>query len=257
MVLKSNDNISVRYHKIFDYVLTKEVFFKWQYKNQKILVRDIKSKSQLQREKYSESKLQIAKRASKLISKVPTVLFVGITGSLAMMNADKDSDIDLIIITKRNTLWTTRMLVYGILWAVGYGLRKPDQHNEKDKLCLNMWLDETSLVWDRKDRNIYTGHEIAQIAPLVNKKKIYEIFLQKNKWILDFWPNAVVVQRDGDASWAKYLVHSNNINILEKVAFKLQYLYMKNKITTEIVTPNKAIFHKNDWGKVVMGKLTP
>ena len=118
MVLKSNDNISVRYHKIFDYVLTKEEFFKWQYKNQKILVSDIKSRSQLQREKYSESKLQIAKRASKLISKVPTVLFVGITGSLAMMNADKDSDIDLIIITKRNTLWTTRMLVYGILLAL-------------------------------------------------------------------------------------------------------------------------------------------
>ena len=89
----------------------------------------------------------------------------------------KNSDIDLLIITRKNMLWTTRALVYGVLKVMGYQLRKPEQKSEKDKLCLNMWLDETSLVWDRKDRNIYTGHEIAQIVPLINKKNIYEKFL--------------------------------------------------------------------------------
>ena len=246
----SIDNISVRYHKIFDYSLTKEEAVKWQYKNQKTVVKGGKSETRLQREKYSQKKLKIAQKAVMLISKVPTVLFVGVTGSLAMMNADKNSDIDLLIITRKNMLWTTRALVYGILLVMGYQLRKPEQENEKDKLCLNMWLDETSLVWDKKDRNIYTAHEIAQIVPLINKNNIYERFLYKNIWIISYWPNAVTVRS------IKYVVRGNNVNILEKIAFKLQYLYMKSKITTEIITPYMAIFHKNNWGKVVMNKLS-
>ncbi len=244
-------NISVRYHKIFDYKLTKEEAVKWQYKNQKIVIKGGKSETRLQREKYSQKKLKIAQKAVMLISKVPTVLFVGVTGSLAMMNADKNSDIDLLIITRKNTLWTTRALVYGILLVMGYQLRKPEQKNEKDKLCLNMWLDETSLVWGRKDRNIYTAHEIAQIVPLVNKNDIYERFLFLNKWILDYWPRAVEIRN------LKFEIGKLNgkRNMIERLSFFIQYLYMKNKITTEIVTNNKAIFHKNDWGKVVISKL--
>ncbi len=255
----SIDNISARYHKIFDYSLTKEEAVRWQYKyslttprqsSHSIEDKSKKSKRRIQREWYSQQKLKIAKKSAKLISKIPSVLFVGVTGSLAMMNAEKNSDIDLLIITRKNMLWTTRALVYGVLKVMGYQLRKPEQKSEKDKLCLNMWLDETSLVWDRKDRNIYTGHEIAQIVPLINKKNIYEKFLFENKWILNYWPNAVTIQS------IKYIAHRNNINILEKIFFKLQYLYMKNKITTEIVTLNKAIFHKNDWGMTVKSKLT-
>lgn len=251
MELKFSDSIAVRYHKIFDYKLTKEEAFKWQYKKQKTEVGGLKNKSRLLREKYSKKKLSIAKKAADLISKVPTVLFVGITGSLAMMNADKNSDIDLLIITRKNTLWTTRALVYGLLRVMGYQLRKPEQKNEKDKLCLNMWLDETSLVWDKKDRNIYTAHEIAQIVPLINKQNTYEIFLQKNKWILNYWPNAVEIKKIEYDSQS--MMHK--ANIFERIMFFIQYQYMKHKVTTEIVTPNKAIFHKNDWGNFVMSKL--
>lgn len=249
--LTSLKNISVRYHNIFDYKLTKDEAVKWQYKKQRTVVSGIKNKSRLQREKYSEKKLEIAKRASKLISKVPTVLFVGITGSLAMMNASKNSDIDLIVITKSNFLWTTRFLVYFLVLVSGFSLRKPDQKNEKDKLCLNMWLDQTSLVWEKKDRNIYTAHEIAQIVPLVNKENIYEIFLSRNKWALDYWPNVVSIK--------KGIYHNqkskHKTNVVERLLFFVQFQYMKNKITTEIVTRNKAIFHKNNWGKVVISKL--
>lgn len=249
--LTSLKDISVRYHNIFDYKLTKDEATKWQYKKQKTVVSGIKNKSRLKREKYSEKKLEIAKRAAKLISKVPTVLFVGITGSLAMMNASKNSDIDLIVITKSNFLWTTRFLVYFLVLVSGFGLRKPEQKNEKDKLCLNMWLDQTSLVWEKKDRNIYTAHEIAQIVPLVNKESTYEWFLQSNSWILNYWPNAVQIKKiEYDSQSMAY-----KTNTFERIMFFIQYQYMKHKITTEIVSSNKAIFHKNDWGKVVISKL--
>jgi len=258
MESKSSDSISVRYHDIFDYKLTKDDAIKWQYKNQKVTVKGNKTKTRLEREAYSKKKLIIAKRACKLISKVPTVLFVGITGSLAMMNADKNSDIDLLIITRKNTLWTSRLLCYVVIWLYGYKTRRPEQSDEKDKLCLNMWLDETSLVWDRKDRNIYTAHEIAQVVPLVNKESVYENLLYLNKWILNYWPKAVRIKRieKREKRLVKKL-HTIRYTLyaIEFIARQIQLLYMKNKITTEIVTHNKAVFHKNNWGKKILTRL--
>lgn len=268
--------ISLKYHDIFNYPLTIEELKKWKIGpkflifNSQFLInkksnfyfinkREKIVKKRLQNEKYSKKKLVIAKKAANLISKIPTVSFIGVTGSLAMMNSNKNSDIDLIIITKPNTLWNTRLICYLVIWFFGYKIRKPNNRFEKDKLCLNMWLDEANLVWDKKDRNIYTAHEIAQIIPLVNKNNNYENFLYLNRWILSYWPNAVSVQS------TKFKVQKQQKlsirysvlgTIFEKIAFKLQYFYMRNKITTEIVTPSKAIFHKNDWGKVVMKKLS-
>lgn len=194
MELKSNNGISIRYHDIFDYKLTKPEAIKWQYINQKVTVSGIKNKGRLQREKYSQAKLLLATKAAEIISKIPTVKFVGITGALAMNNASRDSDIDLMIITKSGFLWTTRLFVYLLICLFGIQTRKPKYNLQKDMLCLNMWMDEHLLEWNKKDRNIYTAHEIAQIVPLVNKNNVYEKFLWQNKWILTYWPNAVAVQ---------------------------------------------------------------
>jgi predicted nucleotidyltransferase len=249
----SDNNIAIKYHNIFNYKLTKEEAVKWQYKNYKVEVSGIKNKKRIENEKYSKKKLQIAKNATKILEKIPTVLFVGVTGSLAMMNASKNSDVDLMVITKSDRLWITRFVVYFLLVTNHYTLRRPLSDNEKDKLCLNMWLDEISLVWDKKDRNIYTAHEVLQVVPLINKNNTYEKFIYKNKWALSYWPNAVKIKQY-DLKNTK-LVEYNIMHVFEKIAFRLQYLYMKNKITNEIVTLHKAIFHPNDWGKVILNRL--
>ncbi len=261
MALKSNNQTSIRYHNIFDFKLTKEEINKWQYKREKPSITgitSIKSKNRIEREKHSQKKLKIANRAATLISKIPSVKFVGITGSLAMMNSNRDSDIDLMIITESNTLWLTRLLILLILLILRIPFRRAGKRDEKNRLCLNMWLDETDFVWDKKDRNIYTAHEIAQIVPLVNKDKTYEKFIYLNRWILNYWPNSVAiqstrytVQRQQNLS-TKYYVLST---IVERLAYKIQYWYMSKKITREVITPTRAIFHPNDWGKVVIKKL--
>ena len=43
---------------------------------------------------------------------------------------------------------------------------------------------------------------------------------------------------------------------VEKMAFRIQYTYMQKKITREVVTPTRALFHPQDWGKVVFGRLS-
>ena len=179
---------SVKYHNLFDYKLIKSDFPKWQYKDE-LIINNLKltiDKKRYQRKIISEKKLLIARKASKILSLILTVKMIGITGSLAMQNSTEDSDIDLMIVTKKGTLWLSRLLSYFVLCTMHYVLRRPNDRNQRDALCLNMWLDESDLIWKKSDRNIYTAHEIAQIVPLVNKDKTYEKFLYQNKWILDF-----------------------------------------------------------------------
>lgn len=255
--------LSEKYHAIFDFKLVKLDLPKWLAKGDKSTksIKSTKSSTRLKREKISREKLKIAKKACKLLSKIPTVKFVGVTGGLAMLNAGPDSDIDLMIITSKNRLWLTRLWAYYILHTTYYILRKPRSSYQRNALCLNIWMDEDDLVWPKEDRNIYTSHEIAQIIPLVNKDSTYERFLYKNKWILSYWPFAI------DLKYMEYRIlylpthktQYTTYNILytffEWLAYKLQYLYMKNKITREVVTPTRALFHPQDWGKVVLDRL--
>lgn len=274
--LLDNEKTSILYHDLFDYPLSFPDLIRW--KSGKSFSSGKSEFSiaikrgyyfldghegliykRLLRKRISAKKMSIAKRAAKVLSLTPGIKMVAVTGSLAMENSSEESDIDIMIITKAGALWTTRAFVYFALHVFGFTTRKPNDNYQKDKLCLNMWLDEDDLVWKKYDRNAYTSHEIAQIVPLVNKDKTYEKFLFTNKWILSYWPSAVRVQS------TKYNAQRPNIlstmyyvlsTTLESVAFKLQYQHMKSKITREVVTKTRALFHPQDWGKVVLSRLS-
>lgn len=264
--LNTSERFSVFYHNLFEYPLTFSELVKWtprnapetgprvDYKNGYYF---IKGKEGLiykrnVRKRFSRRKRKIAERVSKIVSFIPGMKMVAISGSLAMDNAGKESDIDLIFITKRGRLWTTRIAVYMLLKLFNFRLRKPRNPYQKDRLCLNIWLDESDLEWSKKERNFYTAHEILQIVPLISKGGVYEHFLSVNKWALKFWPNAAEVRLNkNSSSYTKPL----KLNVLEMLCFKIQYSYMKHKITREVVTPTRAIFHPNNLSKKILGKM--
>ncbi len=276
---------SILYHDIFDYPLNSSELFKWKAgKLSKEFSRDevrVESKlgyyfkkgrsnlvpKRLIREKVSKLKFQKARKVGNMLKYFPTVQMVAVTGALSMNNADEESDIDLMIVTKSGTLWMTRGVVWVLLKSLGISLRTPGDKNEKDKICLNIWLDEIDLAWIRKERNIFSAHEIAQVAPLVNKNETYEKFLFRNSWIKDYWPNAAEISSkehvvSSKEHWCMKLIspmlHSACyiLQLIEKVAFRLQYFYMKDKITRETITPTRALFHPVDWKKIVLSRLS-
>ena len=270
--LSKEEIASLFYHDIFEYPLTMNELIKWSV-GEKILSTDpslkINTKSgyfflndregivlkRLMRKRISVRKFEIAKEATRIFSLVPTIKMVAVTGALAMENAADESDVDLLIITKKSSLWTTRLLVYLLFKVFHFNVRKPKEKFQKDKFCLNMWLDEDHLSWPSQKRNIYTAHEIAQIRPLINKDLTYEKFISKNRWVQNFWPNTVKV--DENLKFSKRRKTSFSFGITEKLAFWFQYRYMRKKITREIVTPTRALFHPVDWSKFVLQKLSP
>jgi predicted nucleotidyltransferase len=269
--LSPGEELSVYYHNLFDYPLNFQDLIKWK-ANETQIARfegSVIRKSgyfyqegregliykRLLRKRVSAKKMTIARRAAKTLSLIPTVRMVAVTGSLAMQNSSPESDIDLLVITGKGSLWTTRLISYLMLKLVGASVRKPHDKNEKDKLCLNMWLDESDTLCNKNDRNLYTAHEIAQIVPLINKQGTYEKLLQNNKWILDFWPNSVRIAKN-KKSFNRVERKDSTFQVLEKFLFKIQRRHMKPKITREVVTSTRALFHPQNWGKVVMGRLS-
>ncbi len=261
------EKFAVYYHNLFDFPLSFSELIKWtpaKYSyDSKTKIEVVCEKGycfvsgraglpykRLLRKRYSIRKMLIAKKASNLLSKIPSIKMIAISGSLAMENAKNDSDIDLFIITSKDRLWSTRFLTYLVLKIFNFRVRAPGDLVQKDKLCLNMWFDESDLEW-RRPRNIYTAHEIAQLSPLTNKNETYEKFLYKNIWILNFWPNAVKIQKIED----KKQKNKEQFNIFETLIFKLQCLHMKSRMTSEIVRLNRAIFHPQDWSKIILEKL--
>lgn len=276
--LSDQEKAAIIYHNLFDFPLNFSDLIRWKVgagvtgiKNSKLISKRngfyfLEGKvgvvyKRLLHKRISAKKILIANRAAKIISRIPSVKMIAITGSLAMENSNEESDIDLMIITKRNLLWTTRAFVYLLISLWGIKKRRPFDSDQKDKLCLNMWMDESDLSWTKKERNIYTAHEIAQIVPLVNKDNTYEKLLNINRWVLKYWPNAVSCKplAISDQRLEKKLLanyYSLITSYFEKLAFKLQKIYMNKKVTRELVTPTRALFHPQDWGKVVLGRLT-
>ena len=78
----------------------------------------------LKRQLISKPKLDLAKKAAKMIGLLPWVKLICVTGSLAMENSDSGDDIDLMIVTAQNRLWLVRPFAI-LLISFFFKRRKP------------------------------------------------------------------------------------------------------------------------------------
>jgi len=222
--------------------------------------------------KYSQEKIKIAKKIVQLIKFIPWIKMVGITGALAMNNSREDDDIDLLITTIKNRLWLTRFLLIIILEILSKR-RRPQDKNYKNKMCLNMFLDEKALYLSKDKHNLFTAHEIIQMKPILNKHNTYEKFLKANLWVKDFLPNSLDNMILGYDDIKKKNKKSPNIQIspafvkasagrqypnipdfIENLIYQLQLKYMKSKITREEINSHFAFFHPKNRTKEILKK---
>jgi len=188
---------------------------------------------------YSRNKMPIAIKAANILSLIPSVQLVGLSGSLSMENCNEADDIDFFIITSQNSLWITRIIIYSLLLLLKMNRRKNDNF-AMNKICVNMYVSEEELEINRE--NLFTAHEITQLKVLVNKNKIYERFLYANKWISRFLPNSTISKQKNSS---KKNTHKK-LQLINKFLYWSQYLYMRRSITKERISLAKAEFHPKD-----------
>ncbi len=197
----------------------------------------------------SKKKLIIAKKAIAILSLIPTIQCIGISGGLSVNNADTQDDIDLFIVTKHNTVWITRFYCLLLLQLIGRR-RKPEQQNAKDSICINMILDEKMLKINKKKQNVFIAHEVAQLLPFFDRDGIYNRFFRVNDWIHTFLPNVKPRNEYISAEATRNVLQNVSAYILKQCNYGvwiIQYQYMKNRITNERVSYHEASFHPTNY----------
>lgn len=205
------------------------------------------------RQQISQNKTKLLESRLWLFRLIPTIDLVAITGSVAIDNAKVDDDIDLMIITKDNTLWLTRALIVIVLkifgWRRGGGVIK-------DRICDNLYLDQSALLIPKTKQNLYTAHEVLQIKPVIDRRQTYQHFVNSNSWTKNYLANAYQFCSSSFSSPSPLSSRAQSrdpfsfiLATINFFFFHLQYLFMKPKITNETITPHSAFFHPHDYSK--------
>jgi hypothetical protein len=155
----------------------------------------------------------------------------------------------------------TRLWVQAILEQLQLRRRR-NETDVKDKVCVNLLIDESRLIWPGESRDVYTAHEIVQIKPLFERRNMYEMLLQKNRWVETFFPNAFETKMPlVGIGWKRDYVSLRSISAVmmlrpcERLVSVLQRRHMRQYRTSEIVNRNVLAFHPIDYRSKTLAAL--
>lgn len=203
------------------------------------------------KERHDNSNKKMNKKNAyvSLLSRFTSIHLIGLSGSLAMKNADATADIDLFIITAPGRLWTARLISLFLAYAMGVRRRRGVAH-DSDKICLNLFFDGNDLALPAYKRSEYTAHEVLQMIPLYSVADTYDRFIKANSWVFSKFPNArkaAHTGRDTNPRQSRWLG-----NILEKICKYTQLRIIHRHRTTEIITPTQLWFFPDDFEKKIV-----
>lgn len=144
----------------------------------------------IKRGKISVLKIKRLRRVVYLLRFIPFVRMVGVTGRLAMKNAQEESDWDLLTVLKKNRIWTGRTLVTLAAHLLG---KRRYGNKIRDRVCLNYFITDDSL--EIKTKDLFSANEYSFCFPLFGAEE-YKKFQIKNSWIKKNKPNYYIAEQE-------------------------------------------------------------
>lgn len=117
-------------------------------------------------------------RSICVLSQLPFLRGLSISGSLSKGTQDLDGDIDFFVVTAPNRLWTARCFASLLLKVL--------PKSKKGNFCLNYFLPEDRLFIP--DRTLFSATEVAFLKPVLNGD-LFSAFFERNQWVKAFYPN--------------------------------------------------------------------
>lgn len=242
----------ITYFDIFDYSLTKEEIVNFNQINDKEWENlKIESKAGFYFLKGREEILQIRKKRERYAQKlwrktylylrilkyVPFLKMVAVCNTLAFNHPEKNSDIDLFIVTSKNRIWTTRIITTFLLHILGVR-----RHSNKvsSRFCLSFWCTEKAINLENiqiKPQDPYLMFWCLTLKPVLDNN-LYHQFIQENStWIKNNYDlNFQNVIKTHAKSSPKLKIFKSNF-----FAKMLEYLlngklgnYLENKIKSKL-----------------------
>jgi hypothetical protein len=128
------------------------------------------------REALSRDLLDRDGRILRFLSRLPFVRMVALSGSLAHLNAEGGSDLDLFVITSPGRVWCVTLFVLIVARLRGW----------RRRLCLNYVVSERSLAIEPAD--LFSANQIIHLRP-VSGEAVYRRFLSTNTFLSGYYPN--------------------------------------------------------------------
>ena len=137
--------------------------------------------------------------------------------------------------------------------------RKKGLQKAPNKVCLNLFFDESNLVVLESKKTEFVAHEVLQMKPIINKGNAYERFLKANEWVFMLFPNAkskVKNQKSkfkfkSEKCFKNFKLLTLTSNFIESIFKKAQLFMINRHRTTEIVTSTQLWFHPVDFGNKI------
>ncbi len=211
--------------------------------------------TRLNRQQLAADKWQEVSDCVALLKKIPWIKAIFVTGSLAMDNVVEHDDIDFLVITQVNRIWLARLAVW--LITIAKHKRRTWKEGGQDTWCFNMWLEETGLRVPNSSRNLYTAYELFQAKCVFDRGQIAAKFKTDNQWankyLVNFFSNQEKLlfptidhpqiwwQQGWEGLW----------DLINRVVFGAQWLYMRPHMTIERVGLHQALFHPRHTKKLI------
>jgi hypothetical protein len=111
-----------------------------------------------------------------LVSRMPFVRMVALSGSLAHLNAEGAADLDLFVITAPNRVWSVTVATLVMARLLGW----------RRRLCLNYVVSERAMAIEPRD--LFSANQIIHLKPITGGR-VFERFVKTNSFVRDFYPN--------------------------------------------------------------------
>src|SRR5688572_22802363 len=205
--------------------------------------------------RLAEPKFARARRVARFLRLLPSVRLAAVCNSLALANADEESDIDMFVVTAPGTVWATRFIVVAALAALGL---RPDRHSHADKVCMSFFVSEGSQDVSRyalAPDDTYLLYWMATLVPLYDAGGAFGRFIAENAWVRQRLPGTSSLAgraiKSGAPAWTRPLLPllraaEGPLRRLQTKMFPEEIRAMANKDSRVVVTDDVLKFHVND-----------
>ncbi len=200
------------------------------------------------KENPSETDKELFSKAYKYIPYIkwiPWVKFIWVWNSTSMFASNKESDIDLFIITSQNRMWLVRILVtiiFQVLWV-----RKTDKFHAK-RFCLSFftttaWMDFKNFAIEN---DIYLYFRIIYLKPILDFDNTFQNFISSQTWAEFSEYNDLIKENKKfiKFTWESFWDNCKIFYLIDKVLEKI-FLPKTLKHYEKLAKPYWIIINKN------------
>ncbi|MCG2687107.1 hypothetical protein L6278_03195, partial [Candidatus Parcubacteria bacterium] len=195
------------------------------------------------------------------LSILPFVKMVAVCNVLGYFNAKDNSDIDFLIITSVNRIWTARFFATGFFKVLNL---RPTKRKTKNRFCFSFYVTQDNL--DLKnialENDVYFYFWLSQLLLIYDQDDYFNKLVRENQWVQNFLINFNKIYKEQDykkyeikplCAKFKKMLEKRFFNSCENFLKKWQKIWMPKKIidlandNIGVIISDKILkFHLND-----------